>query len=123
MSFKSKLGDLFVFWSLGRFLTESDKRFAKSPLLVTVSKAEFVEYLLNTNFFDKQERALYKDLVKFEKSKLIAYKEKELRLTKKGLTLLMRIASEYDQLTDIKVKTTSQNIVKFSRSKQTKLSK
>ena len=63
-----------MLWILGLFLRESDRRFAKFPLGVSISKVEFIESIVKLKVTNKQERAIYKNLEELEKRKFIIYK-------------------------------------------------
>ena len=62
------------------FLSQSNTKFPES-----VSKIEFIKLLKELGIVEKTERGLYKNLQVLEKKKLIAYENKFLKLTQKGL--------------------------------------
>lgn len=85
---------LFVLFSLMRYLKKVNKQFKKKPLAASVSKIDFIKLLKTSKMIKKSQRGLYKNLEILEKKKLISYKNKFLKLTKKGLTKAKEIEKE-----------------------------
>ncbi|MBT5022050.1 hypothetical protein HOK51_06785 [Candidatus Woesearchaeota archaeon] len=110
-----------MLWILGLFLRESDRRFAKFPLGVSISKVEFIESIVKLKVTNKQERAIYKNLEELEKRKFIIYKNRELCLSKKGFTKFSKQLGEFNAKKTMEKILSPSNIAKTSRGKQTKL--
>jgi hypothetical protein len=109
-----------MLFTLGQFLRETDRKFAEAPLLVTVSKAEFIDVILGMSAVSKKERAVYRNLEELGKEHYIAYNDKCLRFSKKGLQEYERIQKELEQLKAIESKIEAQKLI-FKRRLQTKL--
>jgi hypothetical protein len=115
---KAAMKMLFV---LGTFLRETNRRFKTAPLRVTISKAYFIDAILIMSLVGKKERSIYKNLELLEKDKFVVYKDKNLRLSKKGFNIYFKMYREYEerkQMVDAVVK--SKLVVK-ERILQTKL--
>jgi len=109
-----------MLFTLGQFFRETDRKFAQTPLLVTVSKAEFIDVILGMSAVSKKERAVYKNLEELGKEHYIIYNDKCLGFSKKGLREYERIRKELDDMKAIESKIESQKLV-FKRRIQTKL--
>jgi DNA-binding PadR family transcriptional regulator len=106
---------------LGEFFRETSKRFSKTPLQVSVSKAEFIDNIREIGVVAKQHRAVYRNLEALENERYIVYDEKKnLRITRKGLNEYVRVLNEFEQLRTISEKIHVKNI-QFRRKQQTKL--
>lgn len=79
-----------------------NKRFEDKPLAVSVSKIAFIELIKGKNPFEKEERALYKNLESLEKKKLIVYQNKRIFFTKKGLGQFRKINEQLAPFFQIK---------------------
>ena len=77
----------FILFTLGKWVEEANKKIKNKALQVSISKTIFIGLVKTAKFAKKQERALYKNLEILEKKKLVEYKNKELKLTKKGREL------------------------------------
>lgn len=108
---------LFV---LGEFFRKTDKRFSKAHLEVSVSKAEFIDVIKDVKVVTKQNRAIYKNLEKLQKNKHITYRERQLRLTRKGFAEYERLKKELMRLKQIEANIATQKI-RFKRKIQAKL--
>ena len=84
----------FVLYSLMEYLKKLNKRFRDKPLEASVSKINFIRLIQNLNITEKSERGLYKNLEVLEKRKLIAYENRFLKLTQRGLKLVQRKETE-----------------------------
>jgi hypothetical protein len=109
-----------MLFTLGQFFRETDRKFAESPLLVSVSKAEFIDIIRGMSAVSKKERAVYKNLEELQKARYIVYDERSLSFSKKGYAEYERIREELEQLNAIASKIESKKIV-FKRKIQTKL--
>ncbi len=76
---------------LGHFITETNKSFTDKPLALSVSKADFIDAVMNLGVVAKKERAIYKNLEQIQKDKYTLYKNKQLSLTKKGQSAYLQI--------------------------------
>ena len=81
----------FILFTLGKWYEEANKKIKGKPLLVCISKKIFIDLVKNSKITKKQDRALYKNLETLEKSKLITYKNRSLRLTQKGNKIFQKI--------------------------------
>ena len=91
-----------ILFSLGQFYQSINQPLTEKPLKLRTSKITFIELLLSSGSVGKQERSFYKNLESLEKSKLITYEKRMIRLTDKGLKILEKINKEIKQFTDIK---------------------
>ncbi len=105
---------------LGQFFRETGRRFSSAPLTLSVLKAEFIDIVKASGAVSKQERAIYRNLGSLQKSKHISYKDKSLKLTKKGRSEYIKLAAELERYNYL-VEKVRFNDVGFKRKKQTKL--
>ena len=77
-------------------LKKVNKKFRNKPLEASVSKIDFIRFLKSAKIIDKSQRALYKNLEHIEKKKLIAYENRFLKFTKKGLKQAKEIEKDID---------------------------
>ncbi len=106
-----------MLYSLGQCYNRFNKSFKEKPLAVFVSKAAFIDMLMNNGMIDKKERALYKDLEFFEKKKLISYDNKNIKFTQKGYNLFSKISKEINPFFEQRIFWNS-NAVKINRKLQ-----
>jgi hypothetical protein len=105
---------------LGQFLMETDRKFAETPLQVSVSKAEFIDIIKDMKAVSKTERTIYKDLEDLQQRRYIIYDERDLRISKKGLNEYESITKELGRLLQLADSIKACNI-RFKRRIQTKL--
>lgn len=74
-----------MLFMLGRVIEKSNKRFSTSPVEVRLSKIDFIKAMMKIKAVSKKERAMYKNLEALEKQKLISYRNREMKITKKGM--------------------------------------
>jgi hypothetical protein len=110
---------LFV---LGQFFKATDRRFAKTPLSVSVSKAEFIDVVRGLSAVAKKERAIYRNLEDLEKNKLILYDANGLKMSRKGYNEYKRMLTELKQFRHI-ARSIKAKKIQFKRKTQTKLTK
>lgn len=91
-----------ILYSLGQCYQKLNQPFQDKPFKVFISKIAFIELLKQADFIKKQERALYKNLELLEKKKLLAYKEKKIKLTQRGQRTFNRIEKEIKPFVDIR---------------------
>lgn len=84
----------FVLYSLMEYLKKLNKKFRDQPLEASVSKIDFIRLLQNMKITKKSQRGLYKNLEVLEKRKLIAYENRFLKLTQRGLKFVQRKETE-----------------------------
>jgi hypothetical protein len=104
---------------LGRFLSETDRRFKHAPLRISVSKVEFITTIEKLGIVKKKERAVYRNLEILEKKKYIAYKKKNLSLTRKGYNNYKKMADSADWYSKIINELKTKKILKITRKIQT----
>ncbi|MBN1544861.1 hypothetical protein JW898_05370 [Candidatus Woesearchaeota archaeon] len=105
---------------LGQFLKETDRKFSETPLLVSISKAEFIDGIREMQIIKKKERAVYRNLEDLEKEKYVVYDNKNLSLSRKGFNEYEKIRQELDALNKVCCNMEAGKI-KFKRKTQTKL--
>ncbi|MBW2965909.1 hypothetical protein KY342_02270 [Candidatus Woesearchaeota archaeon] len=108
----------FVLYSLMEYLKKINKKFQDKPLEASVSKIDFIRLLQNLTIIEKSQRGLYKNLEILEKKKLIAYENKFLKLTQRGLKTVKEKETELNPYIKLIVDLEKQNI-KISKSPQT----
>lgn len=91
-----------ILYSLGQCYKKLNQPYQNKPLTVLISKIAFIELLKQADFIKKQERALYKNLELLEKKKLLAYKEKKIKLTQRGQRTFNRIEKEIKPFVEIR---------------------
>ena len=109
---------LFV---LGIFLGEAGRKFGNAPLKIAIPKVEFIDGILKLKVVSKQKRAVYRNLETLEAGKYIAYVDKGLKFTKKGLVEFRKIIAEEEFYSKAR-KEIKQGKIKFKRKIQTRLS-
>ncbi|MEW5897453.1 MAG: hypothetical protein AB1668_07190 [Nanoarchaeota archaeon] len=90
-----------ILYSLGQFYKSINQPLEEKPVRLRTSKIAFIELILESDIITKQERALYKNLETLEEKKLIAYENKMIKFTEKGLRILEKINKEISQFTGI----------------------
>ncbi|MBU2561762.1 MAG: hypothetical protein KKD17_05685 [Nanoarchaeota archaeon] len=108
---------LFV---LGQFFKETDRKFSETPLLISISKAEFIDVIRSLQAVEKKERALYRNLEDLENARYIVYEDKNLRMSRKGFNEYARIRHELETLNKI-CSSIEAGRIRFKRKTQTKL--
>jgi hypothetical protein len=83
-----------ILYSLGQCSKRLNERFEDKPLEVSVSKVAFIEALDHSGLVVKKARALYKNLETLEKKKLISYKQKQLRFTRRGFRMFTALRQQ-----------------------------
>lgn len=97
----SRVHKLMLF-SLGQFYQSINQPLVEKPVRLRTSKIAFIELLLSSKTMAKQTRAVYKNLEFLEKKKLIAYQNKLIKFTEKGINELKRVDNEIRQFVEIK---------------------
>ena len=115
---KSTKVQRFILYSLGRWFEEANEGLGE-PLQVSISKVLFIEILLKAGIAKKQERALYRNLEMLEQRKLVAYKNRELTLTKKGETLFFLIKRELEPYFSVNRKLQEKSPTSYTKKVQT----
>ncbi|MFC1741373.1 hypothetical protein ACFL3V_02470 [Nanoarchaeota archaeon] len=105
---------------LGQFLKATDKKFGPRHLSVSVSKVEFIESIIKLDIVAKKDRAVYRNLEELQKSRMVIYDEKSLRISKKGFAEYDRILKEFGAFIHIMQKMDPKKIT-FKRKTQTRL--
>lgn len=70
-------------------------------LQVKTSKITFIELLMNSGLFSKQERAIYRNLEDLEKNKYIEYDKRMINFTERGILELEKINQEFKNYLEI----------------------
>ena len=96
------LVERLMLYALGQYYLSLNQPLMEKHLRLRTSKITFIEMLMNSNMVGKKERAIYKNLESLEKKKLIAYENKMIRLTEKGLEELRMINLEIDYYLEFK---------------------
>ena len=74
----------FILFALGKCYQKCNQSLKAKMLEASISKSAFIEIVGKAGITKKKERALYKNLESLEKSKLILYENKNLKLTERG---------------------------------------
>src|SRR3989338_1567678 len=74
----------FILFALGKCYQKCNQNLKSRMLEASISKSAFIEIVGKAGITKKKERALYKNLESLEKSKLILYENKNLKLTERG---------------------------------------
>ena len=102
-----------LIYALGECYSNLNKPLEKAHLELGISKIIFIELFLSRINL-KQQRALYKNLERLEKKKLIQYNNKVITFTSLGLTELKKIQREIKPFFEIK---TSLSTIEMPRKK------
>ena len=89
-------------------------------MTVSVSKAEFIDVIRGLSAVAKKGRAIYRNLEALQKERYIIYKNRNLRLSKKGYLEYERIRKDINHMNAISSNIEAKRI-KFKRKQQTKL--
>lgn len=90
-----------ILFSLGQFYLSINQPLTEKPIRLETSKIAFIELILSSKIIAKQERALYKNLKKLENKQLIAYDNRMIKFTEKGLKILEKVRKEVKQFVDV----------------------
>ena len=104
----------FMLFVLGKLYEEANSKLKGRLLEVSVSKSAFIEIVKKGGLTKKGERALYKNLEGLEKSKMISYETKILKLTEKGLNFYSQINKELAPYINIIKIIESENMLKLT---------
>jgi len=108
-----------ILFVLGKLYDEANKKLNKSLLEVSVSKSAFIEIVKKAELAKKKERALYKNLESLEKSKMVSYDGKILRMSDRGLKAYNEIDRQLAPYVGI-IKTIEQeNLIKLTSKART----
>ena len=105
----------YVLFALGRCYEECDRRFANTPVNVQLSKMNFIELAREAGMVKKGVRALYKNLENLEKKKLVAYKNKSLKLTTKGEKVFHSLLKNVEPYIAVSLLLRSEDILKYTK--------
>ena len=100
---------------LGRFLSETDKGFENKPLTVFISKADFIKVLMKLRVAGKKERAIYSNLERLGKAKMVKYDDRQLGLTRKGFLDYRKQVDSLNGYLDILTKLNAQKILRSAK--------
>ncbi|MBI4163578.1 MAG: hypothetical protein HY512_01835 [Candidatus Aenigmarchaeota archaeon] len=109
----------FILFVLGKIYDEANRKLKDRILEVSVSKSAFIEVVMGGGLAKKKERALYKNLESLEKSKLISYENKVLKLTKKGQSVYSQIDKDLAPYVEILKVIERENVLKFTSKAKT----
>ncbi len=109
----------FILFVLGKLYDVANKKLKGRLLEVSVSKSAFIEVVMGGGLAKKKERALYKNMESLEKSKLISYESKILKLTKKGESLYNQIDKSLAPYVEIIGLIEKENLLKFTNKAKT----
>ncbi|MBT4651379.1 hypothetical protein HOC13_02540 [Candidatus Woesearchaeota archaeon] len=90
-----------ILYSLGQCYKKLNQPYQDKPLKVLISKAAFIDLILQADFIKKQHRALYKNLAFLENKKLISYEDKKIKLTERGQLHFDKIERELQPFLNI----------------------
>src|SRR3989338_8592651 len=108
-----------ILFVLGKLYDEANKKLNKSLLEVSVSKSAFIEIVKKAELAKKKKRALYKNLESLEKSKMVSYDGKILRMSDRGLKAYNEIDRQLAPYVGI-IKTIEQeNLIKLTSKART----
>ena len=74
-----------ILYSLGQCYKKLNQPYQDKPLKVLISKAAFIDLILQADFIKKQHRALYKNLAFLENKKLLHELNKNIHIFKKKI--------------------------------------
>ncbi len=83
-----------ILYALGQFYNSLNQPLIEKPVRIRTSKIAFIELLLQSKLVHKQERALYKNLEMLEKKRLIAYNNRMITFTDRGLRQFDKVQKE-----------------------------
>ena len=90
-----RLSQELILFTLGKFYEEVNSRFSGKPLRVVISKMGMIDVIHHSGITGKDKKhvsfLVYKLLQKLENKRMISYKKRGLRFTKKG-------RKEYDKI-------------------------
>lgn len=110
----------FILFTLGFWYTEANKKLQKKNLIISISKASFIQIVKKAGIVEKKPRALYKNLELLEKKKLIKYEKRSLSLTEKGEKIFLKIYKEHKPYVDVVKLLAEKEISKYTKKLQTR---
>jgi len=105
----------FVLFALGRCYEECEHRFSGKFLSIDLNKKDFISLSQKAGMVVKGERAMYKNLEDLEKSKLISYANKCLKLTSKGEKRYQDLLSRIEPYIAVSLLLRSDDILKYAK--------
>lgn len=108
-----------LIFALGIYLQDLKSRVESVNLDIAIQKSVFIDFVLKTKLFEKKERALYQNLENLEEKKIIAYPNKRIVLTEKGLKEYYKIQHAIMPYLTVYATLQQVNIVKETRKIQT----
>ncbi|HIH24647.1 TPA: hypothetical protein HA251_06460 [Candidatus Woesearchaeota archaeon] len=111
----------FMLYALGTTYDQFSERFNGRPLAIAMNKVDFIDLVHAAKIASKKDRAVYRNLESLEKLKLIAYDNKTLALTKKGIAAYQAIRKEMEPYFYIRDLLRSDDILKYTAKRQTVL--
>lgn len=108
----------FMLYSLGLCHEQFEKRFSGRPVMLSLSKADFIDLMQRAKIAHKKERALYKNMQDLEEQHYITYENKTLILTTKGEKVFDKIAADISPYLEVSGILTSNDILKYTVKKQ-----
>ena len=113
----TKVGTIMLY-SLGLCHAEFEKRFSDRPVMLSLSKADFIDLMQQAKFAHKKERALYKNMQDLEEQKYISYENKRLALTSKGNRIFLKIVKDIEPFLELNAVLMGHDILKYTVKKQ-----
>ena len=110
----------YILYLLGLIFEEFEKQQAGKPLLLALTKSDFIKIARRANLVSKQERAVYKNLETLEKDKLINYDNQSLALTRKGYAVFAQMTKRIAPYVRLTLTITSENLLSYARKVQTR---
>jgi predicted methyltransferase len=108
-----------ILFALGEYYRESNKRLKNKSLEIVIPKYVFIDLITKLKITEKKPRAIYKNLEKLEKKKLITYKNRSMRLTEKGKKLFNTLSKEVNPYLRILKTLEKTNTFKYTKKAQT----
>jgi DNA topoisomerase IA len=111
----------FILFTLGRMHNEFEQQFNNKPFSAAITKASFISLARKAKFTTRKARTLYKHLEDLEKRKYVAYANKSLVLTKKGMKVCEKVHNEVEPYLNMANVLGKHEIRKFAKKVQTVL--
>ena len=111
----------FILYALGEYYSEANRKLKSKPIAVAISKSVFIDLLMKTKITNKKQRALYRNLEQLEKKHLTSYKDKVLRLTKKGQTEYRSIKKDIETYINLAKILSATELYRLAKRSQTLL--
>lgn len=111
----------FMLYALGACGEELDRSLRSRHVGLAMTKAEFIRLVQRAHIVKQQDRVLYSHLQTLEAQKYVAYDERSLVLTKKGMKVFEKAQKEFGPYVELARILSTEDLLRAIPGKQTRL--